>query len=40
MPLLAETLLLIAVAYLVGVALGWLLFRPRKQTSFLGDERP
>ena len=26
MPLLAETLILIALAYLIGVALGWLLF--------------
>ena len=37
MPLLAETLILIVVAYLVGVALGWLLFGRPKKTSFLGD---
>lgn len=40
MPLLLETLILIALAYCVGVGLGWLLFRPRRNTSFLGDERP
>jgi len=37
MPLLAETLLLTAVAYLVGVALGWLLFGRPKKNSFLED---
>ena len=31
MPLLAETLLLAAAAYLVGLGLGWLLFRPKRQ---------
>ena len=35
MPLLAETLILIAVAYLVGVGLGWLLFGRKKRDSFL-----
>jgi len=34
MPLLAETLLLVAFAYLVGVGLGWVFFRPRRE-SFL-----
>ena len=34
MPLLAETLLLAAVAYLVGLGLGWLIFRPRR-TGYL-----
>ena len=29
MPLLAETELLVLAAYLVGVTLGWILFRPR-----------
>jgi UDP-N-acetylmuramyl pentapeptide phosphotransferase/UDP-N-acetylglucosamine-1-phosphate transferase len=37
MPLLAETLIAIALAYLVGVGLGWLLFGRPKKTSFLGD---
>ena len=32
MPLLAETLLLALAAYLAGVGLGWLLFRPRRET--------
>ena len=42
MPLLAETLVLIALAYLVGVGLGWFLFgrARRKKTSFLGYDRP
>ena len=37
MPLLAETLILIAAAYLVGIGLGWLLFGRAKKKSFLGD---
>jgi len=37
MPLLAETLIAIALAYLAGVGLGWLLFGRAKKTSFLGD---
>ena len=37
MPLLAETLILIAAAYTIGVGLGWLLFGRKKKTSFLGD---
>ncbi len=33
MPLLAETILLVIPAYLVGIALAWLLFgRPKKET--------
>jgi hypothetical protein len=35
MPLLAETLLLVALFYLVGVGLGWLLFGRRRRDSFL-----
>ncbi|HYJ29788.1 MAG TPA: hypothetical protein VEW25_05550 [Allosphingosinicella sp.] len=38
MPLLAETLLLCAAAWLVGLAVGWLLFGRKKRESFLGDE--
>lgn len=37
MPLIVETLLLIALAYLIGVGIGWLLFGRAKKTSFLGD---
>lgn len=37
MPLLAETLILTALAYLIGIGLGWLLFGRAKKTSFLGD---
>lgn len=33
-PLLAETLLLVAAAYLLGIGLGWVLFRPKRE-SFL-----
>ncbi len=33
-PLLAETWLLVAAAYLLGVGVGWLLFRPGRE-SFL-----
>lgn len=36
LPLLAETLLLAAVAYAIGVGIGWFLFRPRK-TGYLKD---
>jgi hypothetical protein len=33
MPLLAETLILVAIAWLVGVGLGWLFFgRPKRET--------
>ena len=31
-PLLVETWLLVAVAYLLGLGLGWVLFRPRRET--------
>ena len=34
MPLLAETLALAAGAYLVGVGIGWVIFRP-KRTGYL-----
>ena len=37
MPLLAETLILVALAYLVGVGLGWRLFGRRRRTSFLDE---
>lgn len=36
MPLLAETLLLAAGAWLAGLGLGWLIFRPKRR-GFLGD---
>ena len=32
MPLILETELLVAVAYLVGVGIGWVIFRPRRET--------
>ena len=35
MPLLAETLLLVALAWLIGVGLGWLLFGRRRRNSFI-----
>ena len=31
MPLLIETLLLVAIAYLIGVGIGWVIFRPRRE---------
>ena len=31
-PLLVETWLLVAAAYLLGLGLGWLLFRPKRET--------
>lgn len=31
MPLLAETELLVIAAFLIGLGLGWLLFRPRRE---------
>jgi len=37
MPLLAETLILTCLAYLLGVGLGWLLFGRRRKTSFLDE---
>ena len=35
MPLLVETLLLVAMAYLLGLGLGWLLFGRAKREGFL-----
>lgn len=35
MPLLLETLILVALAYLIGFGLGWLFFGRRRRTSFL-----
>lgn len=35
MPLLAETLILAALAWLIGVGIGWLLFGRRRRSSFL-----
>jgi hypothetical protein len=32
MPLLAETEILVVVAWLIGFGLGWLLFRPKRET--------
>lgn len=32
MPLLAETELLVAAAWLIGVGIGWLIFRPKRET--------
>ena len=32
MPLILETELLVAIAYLVGVGIGWVIFRPRRET--------
>lgn len=32
MPLLLETELLVVAAYLIGVGIGWLLFRPKRET--------
>jgi hypothetical protein len=37
MPLLAETLILMAIAYALGVGIGWLFFGRPKKTSYLGD---
>jgi UDP-N-acetylmuramyl pentapeptide phosphotransferase/UDP-N-acetylglucosamine-1-phosphate transferase len=38
MPLLVETLLLVLLAYLIGIGIGFLLFGRRRRTSFLGDD--
>jgi hypothetical protein len=35
MPLLIETILLVIAAYLVGIALAWLLFGRAKKDSYL-----
>lgn len=32
LPLIVETLLISAAAYLIGVGIGWLVFRPRRET--------
>ncbi len=31
LPLILESALLVTIAYLIGIALGWVLFRPRRQ---------
>jgi len=36
MPLIAETLILTAIFYAIGVGIGWLFSRPKKKT-YLGD---
>ena len=36
MPLIVETLLLVAVAYALGLGIGWLLFGRKKRQGFLG----
>jgi hypothetical protein len=38
MPLLVETLLLVTAAWLIGLAVGWLLFGRKRREGFLGDE--
>jgi len=30
-PLIVETLLLVVAAYLVGIGIGWLIFRPKRE---------
>jgi hypothetical protein len=35
MPLLAETLIALAIAYMVGVGLAWLLFGRQKKDTYL-----
>ena len=37
MPLIAETLILTAISYSIGVGIGWLFFGRAKKTSYLGD---
>jgi len=37
MPLLAETLILVLIAYLIGVGIGFLLFGRRERKNFVGD---
>jgi hypothetical protein len=32
LPLIVETLLITAAAYLIGVGVGWRIFRPRRET--------
>ena len=31
-PLIVESELLVAAAYLVGIGIGWLIFRPKRET--------
>ena len=35
MPLIVEYMILIAIAYLIGVGIGWLLFGRKKREGFL-----
>lgn len=35
MPLIIETLILVAISYLIGVGFGWLMFGRPKRDSFL-----
>jgi hypothetical protein len=37
MPLIAETLILTGLSYLVGVGIGWLFFGRPKKSTYLGD---
>ena len=32
MPLIVETEMLVAAAYLIGIGIGWLIFRPKRET--------
>lgn len=32
MPLIVETWLLVALFYLIGIGVGWAIFRPRRET--------
>jgi hypothetical protein len=36
MPLVAETLILTAIFYVIGVGIGWAFFRPKKK-NYLGE---
>lgn len=37
MPLIIEVLILMTLAYLIGLGIGFLLFGRREKTSYLGD---
>jgi hypothetical protein len=37
MPLVVETLILVAIFYVIGVGIGWLFFGRAKKTTYLGD---
>jgi hypothetical protein len=37
MPLIAETLILTAIFYAIGIGIGWLFFGRTKKSSYLGD---